>query len=61
MTITPIEARNTTGTKIAFAPVTSQITVIDYITGDVDNDGEITDWDAIVLERYLAGWDVDVF
>ena len=28
--------------------------------GDVDGDGEITDWDAIVFERYLAGWDVEV-
>lgn len=26
--------------------------------GDVDGDGEISDWDAIMLNRYLAGWDV---
>ena len=28
--------------------------------GDVDGDGEITDWDAIVLNRYLAGWEVEM-
>jgi len=28
--------------------------------GDVDSDGVITDWDGVVLARYLAGWDVDI-
>ena len=28
--------------------------------GDVDGDGELTDWDAIVLNRYLAGWEVEI-
>lgn len=28
--------------------------------GDMDNDGEISDWDAILLNRYLAGWDVTI-
>ena len=32
----------------------------DYVLGDVDGDGEISDWDAIVIERYLAGWDVTI-
>lgn len=31
-----------------------------FIRADVDSDGEITDWDAIVLERYLAAWDVEL-
>ncbi|MBP5312998.1 MAG: discoidin domain-containing protein [Clostridia bacterium] len=33
----------------------------DAILGDVDGDGEITDWDCIVFERYLAGWSVTIF
>ncbi|MBP5312590.1 MAG: hypothetical protein J6112_07150 [Clostridia bacterium] len=28
--------------------------------GDVDDDGEITDWDSILLDRYLAGWKVTI-
>lgn len=32
-----------------------------YITvGDLDRDGEITDWDGVTMARYLAGWDVDI-
>ena len=30
------------------------------LPGDVDGDEEITDWDAITFERYLAGWNVEV-
>ena len=25
-----------------------------------DGDGEISDWDVIVLERYLAGWNIEI-
>ena len=32
-----------------------------YITvGDLDRDGEITDWDGVTMARYLAGWGVDI-
>jgi len=31
-----------------------------YMVGDVDDDGEVTDWDGVLLARYLAGWPVDV-
>ncbi len=31
-----------------------------YISGDLDGDEEITDWDGVLLARYLAGWDVDI-
>ena len=31
-----------------------------YISGDADGDGEITDWDGVMLARYLAGWPVEV-
>ncbi|MCR5694412.1 MAG: dockerin type I repeat-containing protein [Clostridia bacterium] len=30
------------------------------VSGDADGDGEITDWDAILFERMLAGWNVTV-
>ena len=38
-------------------------TVCDYKTfmiGDADGDGEVTDWDSVLLNRYLVGWDVDI-
>ena len=28
--------------------------------GDLDFDGEITDWDGVLLARYLAGWNVEI-
>lgn len=56
ISVIPVEARNVTGEKVEFEEANSTITVIDYLVGDVDNDGEITDWDAIVLNRYLSGW-----
>ncbi len=31
------------------------------IKGDADGNGLTTDWDCIMLGRYLAGWDVDVY
>ncbi len=32
----------------------------ELIIGDIDGDGEITDWDEVILARYLAGWDVEI-
>jgi len=60
ISVNPIESRTFNGEKITFEAATSSITVIDYIVGDIDNDGEITDWDSIILNRYLAGWDVTI-
>ena len=31
------------------------------INGDADGNGLTTDWDCIMLGRYLAGWDVDIY
>ncbi|MBP5312089.1 MAG: hypothetical protein J6112_04565, partial [Clostridia bacterium] len=28
----------------------------DPLPGDADSDGEVTDWDAVLFDRYLAGW-----
>jgi len=30
------------------------------MVGDTDDDGELTDWDGVVLARYLAGWNVEI-
>ena len=32
----------------------------EVIIGDADGDGELSDWDAITFERYLAGWNVEI-
>ena len=31
-----------------------------FTRGDLDGDEEISDWDGVLLARYLAGWDVNV-
>ena len=46
-----VESRNKDGEKIVFADGVTTITVVDYVPGDTDGDGEITDWDAILLTR----------
>ncbi|MCR5694628.1 MAG: hypothetical protein K6G89_06620 [Clostridia bacterium] len=30
------------------------------VSGDADGDGEVTDWDSMLLDRYLAGWKVEI-
>ena len=60
VSVTPVESRNFMGQSIEFSSATSYIEVVDYITGDADGDGELSDWDAILFERYLAGWDVEI-
>ena len=55
------ESRNKDGEEIVFADCEATVTVVDYVSGDSDGDGEVTDWDAILVERYLAGWgDIDI-
>lgn len=31
-----------------------------YVVGDLDDDGEVTDWDGVLMARYLAGWNVQI-
>ena len=31
-----------------------------YVVGDLDGDGELSDWDGVMLARYLAGWQVEI-
>lgn len=48
-------------TVTAYSAKTSfVITVIDYILGDLDGDSELSDWDGVLLARYLAGWNVEI-
>lgn len=37
-----------------------QVEIIDYISGDVDRDGEVGLKDLTTLQRYLSGWDVTI-
>ncbi|MBE7058858.1 MAG: hypothetical protein E7387_07150 [Ruminococcaceae bacterium] len=60
ISVAPVEARNVEGTKVAFTGASATVNVIEGIIGDTDGDGEISDWDAIILNRYLAGWNVGV-
>ena len=58
ISVEPIEARKTDGTKVTFIGDNATVEVIDCVIGDVDGDGEVSDWDAILLNRHLAGWNV---
>lgn len=60
ISVSHIEARTVNGEKVEFSQSDSVINVINYLPGDVDNDGEVNDWDAIVLNRYLAGWNTEI-
>lgn len=60
ISVSPVEARNVDGTKVIFSGASATVNVIDCIVGDTDGDGEVSDWDAIVLNRYLAGWSVGI-
>ena len=56
ISVSHIESRTANGEKVEFADCSAVITVVNYILGDVDGNGVVDDWDAIVLNRYLAGW-----
>ncbi|MCR5695022.1 MAG: phosphodiester glycosidase family protein [Clostridia bacterium] len=55
-----VEARNASGKKVTFASGSADIIIRDKLIGDADGDGEITDWDAMLFDRYLAAWKVDI-
>ena len=47
--------------ETGYASEASEGTVVRLCTlGDLDGDEEITDWDGVLLARYLAGWNVNV-
>ena len=61
VSVAPIESRNFIGQKIVFSPATAFVEVLPPVCiGDLDGDGEISDWDSIIFNRYLAGWDVEI-
>ena len=33
---------------------------MDLAHGDIDGDGEVSDWDAMMFERYLSNWNNEV-
>ncbi len=43
--------------KVFFEIANGTITILDYIPGDVDNNGDVNIIDAIMLRRYVAEWD----
>ncbi len=60
VTVTHVEARDKDGKELSFASGIGIITVTELVPGDADGDGVVSDWDAVVMERYLAGWDVEL-
>ena len=46
--------------EVSFTTVNGKITVQSYKPGDVNGDGQVRLNDAILLRRYVAGWDVDI-
>ena len=43
---------------VDFRTVSGTVTVVDYISGDVNGDGAVNKLDRVILTRYLANWDV---
>ncbi len=46
--------------NVYFATESGKITVIDYIPGDVNDDGVVDNKDAGLLQRYINGWNVAI-
>ncbi|MCR5694017.1 MAG: bacterial Ig-like domain-containing protein [Clostridia bacterium] len=61
ISVESIEARNVVGNQVAFEGTTSEVEIVELILGDADDDGEVTDWDSILFNRYLAYWnDIEI-
>ncbi|MCR5695039.1 MAG: hypothetical protein K6G89_08780 [Clostridia bacterium] len=60
VSVNHIEARTAVGGKVTFANAETNVVILDKLIGDADGDGEVTDWDGIMFERYLAAWNVDI-
>ncbi len=55
---TPVDGiYNYDGENVDFYMVNGCVTVRDYIVGDVNGDGAVTNKDRLLLARYLAAWD----
>ncbi len=54
------DAENLAGEKVTFINAEAAVKVSNVMMGDSDGDGELTDWDAILLNRYLAYWKLTI-
>ncbi len=45
---------------VTFDTEDGTVEIIEYMSGDVDDDGEITNRDLGFLQRYINGWDVEI-
>lgn len=59
-TYNPDDVYDITETNIPFAVIDGIITVIEYIPGDINGDGEVNNKDITRLFQYLSDWDVSV-
>jgi len=60
VSVEAVEAMNASGGSVSFANGQGKITVIDFMLGDLDRNGKVNTWDAVLFERYLAGWNVSI-
>ena len=60
VTVSHVEARTAEGLKVSFRNAEATVEIMRRLRGDADGDGEVTDWDAMQLERYLASWKVEI-
>ena len=55
-----LEARTVMGQKVTFLSGSGDVEILAPLVGDADGDGEVTDWDGVLFERYLAGWPIEI-
>ncbi len=60
-TLSPDDFVGTGSTLVLFEGNKTLLSYSFTIKGDADGDGLASDWDCILLGRYLAGWEVDIF
>ncbi len=49
-----------TADNVSYAVLENRIAEPNIQFGDIDGNGEIDDWDSVLLDRYLAGWEVEI-
>ncbi|NLB80438.1 MAG: hypothetical protein GX800_02205 [Clostridiaceae bacterium] len=55
-----LESRNSDGELVSVSSALGKINLVKNVKGDVDGDTQITDWDGILLNRYLNNIPVDM-
>ncbi len=46
--------------NVHFEIANGQVAVVEYISGDLDGDGDVNNKDLGLLQRYINGWDVEI-